>query len=284
MRKLTALAIVLSGSAFAAPAMAQDTTPSDYFNGFYIQGAAGLDQIDGDSNDTLVFDTNGDGAFNNNVNTTTGANAFSPGFCGGNANGPRAAQGCTDDNNDVGYAVRIGADSRLGGDSPFVVGFLVEGARSESQDFTTGFSTTPASYTVARKLENAVSARGRLGYSPGDGRGLFYVTGGASYGEIEREFTTSNTANAFTPNDDSDWQWGWQAGAGAELMLTRNISVGLEYLFSRYEDDDYSVRVSQGTAPATNPFLIGGAGQTDLRTANSDLDIHALRGTIGFHF
>lgn len=284
MRKLTVLAAALAGGSLTVPAMAQDTTPSDYFNGFYIGGTASLDQIDGANSDGLVFDTDGDGVFDDAVTTTTNANAFSPGFCSGNAIGPRAAQGCADDDNDVGYAVRIGADMRLGEDSPFVVGFLIEGARSESLDFTTGFSTTPASYTIIRQLENAVSARGRLGYSPGDGRGLFYVTGGASYGEIEHAFTTSNTANAFAGSDDSNWEFGWQAGGGAELMVTRNVSVGLEYLFSSYDDDDYSVLVTRGTAPATNPFLIGGAGQTTLRNSRSDFDIHSLRATLGFHF
>lgn len=282
MRKLTIAAAIAAGSALSAPAMAQTTTPSDHFNGPYIQGSIALDQNGSRAGDRLVFDGNGDGNFGDVVRTTTGADAFSPGFCNGRGIGPRADQGCADDNNDFGYGVRLGYDRRIGG-GDFVVGGLIEGWKSESIDYTTGFSTTPANYVIARQLDHAVSARARLGYSPGDGRGLFYVTGGASYGDIDHDFLTTNGANAFTPTDD-EWEFGWQAGGGAELMVLDNVSLGIEYLYSRYDDDSYSVNVSQGTAPATNPFLIGGAGSTDLRNSSNRFDIHSLRATVGFHF
>ena len=279
---LTLSAAALATGVFAVPAMAQETTPEDNFNGPYVAGAISLDQIKSGRGDGLAFDTNGDGNFDNNVLTSTGANAFSPGFCNGGANGATAAAGCMDDKNDIGYAGRIGFDKRLNGGS-FVVGALIEGAGSQARDYSTGFSTTPASYTASRSLDYSAAARLRAGWSPGDGRGLFYATGGVAYGKIDHDFTTTNTANSFTENNDGDWQFGWQAGGGAELMVTRNISIGAEYLYSHYNDGDYSVGVTQGSAPATNPFLLD-SGQTNLRPSDDNLSFHSFRATVGFHF
>jgi len=259
MRKTSLIAVAVAMTA-SAPAFAQDGQ-SEYFDGFYIGGTISADQPEDSNTDGIVFDTNGDGVFNDTVRSTTGADAFSPGFCNGAAVGATAGQGCVDDEADFGYSARIGYDQRLNG-GPIVVGLLVEGARSEATEFSNGFSTTPASYTVVRQMDWSVNARGRVGYSPGDGRGLFYVTGGVGYAKIDHGFVTTNGANAFTQQNDDDWQFGAQVGGGAELMLTRNIGIGLEYLYSDYNDDDYSVLVTQGTAPATLPRPTGTCGCT----------------------
>ena len=39
-----------------------------------------------------------------------------------------------------------------------------------------------------------------------------------------------------------------------------------------------------GTAPATNPFLLGNASGTDLRRSNDDFTLHQLRVTAAFRF
>lgn len=265
----------------AMPAAAQETSP-EYFNGIYIGGAGGFDVQSNDGGDTLTFDTNQDGTFGDTVNTIGDTDAFSPGFCNGRAIGSTAAAGCTSDDDDWGYAARIGFDKRMSG-GPLVVGALLEGSRSNAVDYTTGFSTTPASYTTIRELDYAISARARLGLSPGDGRGLFYVTGGGSYAKIDHAFETTNGANSFTLTDDDDMVWGWQAGAGAELMLTRNIGLGLEYLYSRYDDDKNFVAVGPGSAGPTNPFLIVSGG-TNLQPSDTSFEVQSLRGTLSFHF
>ena len=262
----------------ASPAFAQDRTP-DTFNGLYVSGAVGLD-VPASGGEGLVFDTDRDGQFDNNVRTVTGSNAF-VGFCDGIALGATVRQGCGNDDEDIGYAVRVGVDRRVNG-GPFVGGLLVEASKSDATEYTNGFSSTPASYTVARQIDYAISGRGRLGISPGDGRGLFYVTGGISYGNIDRDFFTTNGANSFTIQGDDD-VWGAQLGGGAELMLTGNISLGLEYLYSTYDDDDSSVAVGPGSAGATNPFLLVSGG-TDLRSASTDFNTHSFRATLGFHF
>lgn len=279
MRTISLFAIAVAMT--SAPAFAQDAQP-EHFDGFYIGGTASLDVPEDSASDGIVFDTDGDGNFDDQVLTTGGANAFSPGFCNGAANGPTAAEGCINDDEDIGYSARIGYDKRLGG-GPIVAGVLIEGARSEATEFSNGFSTTPASYTVVRQLDWSAGARARLGYSPGDGRGLFYATGGVAYGKIDHDLVTTNGANAFTEQNDDDWQFGMQFGGGAELMLTDNIGIGLEYLWSRYNDDDYSVLVTQGTAPATNPFLLD-SGQTNIAPTDRNLELHSLRTTLNFRF
>jgi outer membrane immunogenic protein len=277
MKKSTFLATAIFAGAFAQPAFAQDAEPR-FFDGFYVGGSFGLDAIDDENGEGITFDTDGDGEYGDGVITTTGANAFSPGYC----NGAEASDGCSDDKSRYGYGIRIGFDQRIG-NGPVVAGLLVEGALSESEDYSTGFSTTPASYTFVRGLDKSVAVRGRLGVSPGSGRGLLYVTGGVAYADIDHDFVTTNTANSFTMTNDDDWQLGGQIGAGGELYLTDNISFGLEYLYSRYDDDDAYVLVGAGTAPATNPFLLD-SGETALRPSDPNLNIHSIRTTLNFRF
>lgn len=282
------LAAATAAIALAVPAAAQDNTyedgqPSDYFNGFYVGGTFGLDATANDDDAGVAFDTNRDGSFDNNVTTTTGANAFSPGFCGGAANTRNAVNGCGDDDDSYGYSIRAGVDRRLGGDGLIVAGLLAEATKSESRDFVSAFSTTPASYTIGRGLDHSFALRGRLGMSPGDGRGLFYVTGGVAYGKMEHSFATTNTANSFTQVNDSEYELGGQIGGGAELYILPNLSLSFEYLYQSFDDDDYYVAVGQGSAPATNPFLLNGGG-TNLRPADTDLDLHSFRVGANFRF
>lgn len=270
---LSALGIALVS---ATPALAQDR--DTHFDGPYVQVFGGLSAQNNDRGDTLVFDTDGDG-FNDNVNTITGADAFSPGFCNGRARGATPADGCRSDKDGAEYGVRIGYDRRMGN---FVLGGLIEGAKTEAKDATSGFSTTPASYAIQRQMDYAVSARLKAGYTPGGGA-LFYVTGGGSYAKLDHTFTTTNTANSFTEDRDGKGVWGWQAGGGAEIMLTDKVSLGLEYLYNRYRDNKYNVVVGPGTAPASNPFLLD-SGSTRIKTTDRNFDYHSLRATVGFQF
>lgn len=272
----------------SVPALAQDgsqdamesTSSYDrdsHFNGIYVQGFGGFG-VNGENGNTFAFDTNRDGTYNEQVTTLGGANAFSPGFCNG-AKGPSRTAGCAPDKAGAEYGARIGFDARSGN---IVFGGLIEGSRNDSIDRSTAFSTTPAFYKIARSVDYAVSARGRVGFTPGGGA-LFYGTGGVSYAKIDHDFSTSNGANSFNEVNDGDMVWGWQAGGGTEVMLTDNISLGVEYLYSRYKDDKYNIAVGPGTAPATNPFLLNGGG-TNMRIQDKYFDTHAVRAVVGLRF
>jgi outer membrane immunogenic protein len=262
---------------FASPAMAQDEV--NPFTGFYVSGTVGAGFRGDNQSDTVAFDTNRDGTFNDSVFTSTGTNAFSPGFCSGFTTS-NAPGNCDKDGNGIEYSSRIGFDAQMGGS--VVIGGLLEVSKNDATDGTSAFSTTPAGYSFSRKLDNAISARARIGFTPG-GKFLVYATGGASYARIKHGFSTTNTANSFAPVNEGDRVWGYQLGGGAEVMLARNISLGAEYLYSRYNDDKYFVAVGAGTASPTNPFLLNGGG-TNFRPANTDFALHAVRATLSYHF
>ena len=277
--KLASLLAASAATMLAAPAMAQDGHDrSQDFNGPYIAIGGGGTLQGSDRGETLIFDTNRDGTYGDPVNTAGGTDAFAPGFCNGAATST-ANVGCRNDKDGPEYFARAGYDKRMGN---FVLGAVIEGGRSEARDSVSGFSTTPASYTMSREADWQASARLRAGYTPGGGA-LFYVTGGPAYARLNNKFTTTNAANSFTDNGKTNG-WGYAAGGGAEIMVTQKVSIGLEYLYTDVKDDDYVVNVGAGTAnPATNPFLLNGGG-TDIQRSSANMRTHSVRGTIGFRF
>ncbi|OHD06695.1 outer membrane protein [Sphingopyxis sp. RIFCSPHIGHO2_12_FULL_65_19] len=277
MKNLSLLA-ALAATATAMPALAQEgRDTSQDFNGPYISIAGGGTLQGSDRGETLVFDTNRDGTYGDQVTTSGGADAFSPGFCSGAATGT-ANLGCRNDKDGPEYFARLGFDKRMGN---FVLGAVIEGGRSHARDSVSGFSTTPASYTMSREADYQAGARLRAGYTPGGGA-LFYVTGGGAYARLDNKFTTSNTANSFSDNGKTNG-WGYSAGGGAEVMVTNNISLGLEYLYTDLKDKDYVVNVGPGTAPPTNPFLLNGGG-TDIQRSNPHFRTHSVRGSLSLRF
>lgn len=272
--------ILLIGAAslatFATPAFAQ--SEDEQWEGAYIGGSFGLGAQSNDRNESVQFDTNLDGAYDNNVNTLAGANAFTPGFCGGVATSNSSAGGCTGDKDGYDYNIRAGYDAQSGN---IVYGFVLEGGKNESRDSVTAFSSTPAAYTFSRELDYQVQARARVGYAA---RGaLFYATGGAAYAKINNSFSTTNGANSFTDNGNTK-SWGYSYGGGTEVKIAKNFSLGVEYLYTNFVDDDYVVSVGRGSAPATNPFLLVNPQGTNMRRSDSDFDMHNIRLTAAFRF
>ncbi|MBB4085298.1 MULTISPECIES: outer membrane beta-barrel protein [Sphingomonas] len=274
----------------AAPAFAQDsynqgaeTTADAPFAGVYVGGSFGYDVQPNDQGSRLLFDRNLDGRFGDTVTLPTGANAFSPGFCKGAARSTlspqNAATGCRNDKNGIAYYARVGADHQVGN---IVYGVVGEFGKAEINDSVSGFSTTPANYVMTRELDWEASIRGRVGYAVDTT--LFYGTFGPGYARIDRSFTTSNTANAFALSGDRN-QFGFLGGGGIEQKLGRNFSVGLEYMYHQYQDDDARVRVTQGTAPATNPFVLApNTSGTDIRRSDDKFRWHSIRATAAFRF
>ncbi|AQR73863.1 outer membrane protein [Sphingomonas sp. LM7] len=271
---LSASALTLSVAAM--PALAQDAE----FNGPYVGGSLGLSIPGKQGGERIEFDRDLNGSFGDTVVTAPPANAdaFAPGFCNGAATSATRT-GCRDDGNRTQYAARLGWDIQSGN---FVIGAVGEIGRNELRDSVTAYSTTPASYTMTREIDWNAGLRLRAGYALG-GRTLIYGTGGGAYAKIDNSFATTNTANSFTASDKSD-AWGWAAGGGIEQKVGSNFSVGVEYLYTRYNDDDARVRVGAGTAPASNPFLLAGAGGTDFRRSDTSFDHHGVRATAAYRF
>lgn len=97
------------------------------------------------------------------------------------------------------------------------------------------------------------TARLRGGYS--FGRVLAYGTAGAavSGAELDTGYGT-----------DKQTHWGWTVGAGAEAMVTQNVTARLEYQFADYGSKTYET----------------GTGST----ADVDFHTHTIRAGLGYKF
>ncbi len=257
--KRTLLAAAIFTAALTPAAFAQDAD----WTGLYVGGHLGHSFKADD--ETVVFDTDRDGVFDDTVLTSTGANAFAPGFCNGGAIGATIAVGCRKGDGDINYSLRVGYDLQFGN---WVVGALIEETAVNIGDDVTAFSATPAaSYTFTRDLRTLTSARLRAGYA--NDRGLMYAAAGWAWGDMDQSFTTTNTVNTFTPSGDSEID-GYQLGVGYEYQLGdvwligSGWTVGLEYLWTSLDEGDYPVAVGRGTAPANNPFVIIDPTGTDM--------------------
>ncbi|WP_375397265.1 outer membrane protein [uncultured Sphingomonas sp.] len=276
-RQFTVFATSVAALGAASPAFAQ--TDAKPFEGIYVGGSFGYDVQPNDVGSRILFDRNLDGNFNDTVTTAAGANAFSPGFCNGAAIANVPTPGCTNDRDGIDYAGRIGFDVQQG---VLVAGIVGEIGKSEVRDSVSAFSTTPASYTMTRKVDYNASLRGRVGYAANTT--LFYATGGVAYAKIKSTFTTTNTANAFAGRGKDD-RWGVALGGGIEQKLGRNFSIGMEYLYNRFRDNDYRVRATAGSAPATNPFILApNTTGTDFRRSDRNFAWHSVRAVAAFRF
>jgi outer membrane immunogenic protein len=266
--------------AFAAtsPAWAQ-LSEDQPFSGFYVGLSGGYDVQSSDRGSAIGFDRDNNGTFNDPVLTATGQDAFLPGYCDGRAQGPtQGPNGCENDRNRGSYYVRAGADRQFG---PWVVGVVGEFGRTDIRDYVSAFSTTPASYTFGRGIDWEASARLRAGFAAKTT--LFYATGGVGYAHIKHQFFTTNTANAFEGNGDSK-ELGFVVGGGIEQKITQNISFGLEYSYHDYHDDEFRVLVTQGSAAATNPFVLAPNTSTTFSRLDPDFRWHSLRATLNYRF
>lgn len=273
--KAVALALVASA---ACAGVAQAQGMAGEWSGPYVGALFGYAKTADNTGEQVVFDKNLDGQYGDTVTTAAGANAFSPGFCDGFAKGPTAAGGCVGDD-DTGWEIglRGGYDWQIGN---FVIGGVAEIERLRLQDDVTAFSTTPAFYSFDRKLKSLAVLRLRGGYAMGPY--LAYATGGVARGDVEHAFRSSNTVNTFVPKPDDNAD-GYQVGVGLERQLDGRVRLGLEYLYTRLEDDSGPVRV-QGPAPATNPFILTNAAGTDMQRGEDLIEVHSVRMTASYRF
>lgn len=274
MRKSILCGAAIAALATSAPAAAQSAD----WSGPYVGGRIGYAWGADDNDETILFDTNLDGNFGDAVNTAGGANAFSPGFCGGSPDSAVALDGCSKDDNGLDWGIHAGYDFDFGS---VVVGGLVEYGMSDVEDAVTAFSITPASYTFNRKMRGTLGLRGRIGLDAGSF--LPYVTAGVVRARIKNSFSTSNAVNAFDLNEGSHTETGYRLGGGVETMFGP-VSVGLLYLFTSVKDKEARVAVTQGTAGATNPFILVNPLGTDFRRSEDRFKVHTLSLTASYRF
>ena len=260
-------------------ALAATSVQADDWTGFYVGGAYGDVTSLGDDGGTIGFDTNLDGNFNDPINTSTGANAFSPGFCSGIAIDRTPADGCLENEGDNEWSARLGYDWQAG---IWVYGALIEYAEPDAFDSVSAFSITPARYTMVREVDDFMSIRGRMGFTIAEEQGLLYATAGIGRASITDSFLTSNTVNTFVLSGDDSADL-MQFGLGYEHRFAEQFTLGLEYLVTQIDSSEPNVRV-QGPAPATNPFILVNPAGTDFAFSDDDLELDTVRLTLGYRF
>ncbi|MEP3276003.1 MAG: outer membrane protein [Stappiaceae bacterium] len=126
------------------------------------------------------------------------------------------------------------------------------GAEAEF-DFTDYEDTeTIGGQSVTAETSWISTVRGRAGVT--FDQFLLYGVGGLAIADVELS----------GPNgSDSDIRFGWTAGAGAEALVTQNISTRLEYSYVDFGDESYNL----GT-----------------QTVNSDLSAHQIKAGISYKF
>jgi outer membrane immunogenic protein len=258
--------------AFPCLAFAQE------WSGLYVGASFGSSELSGDD-ETLVFDTNLDGDFNDTVKTAGGADAFSPGFCNGAAIARTPGDGCNGDKEDGGFGVRVGYDWQAGN---FVYGVVLDASGVDIRDSVTGFSTTPAAYVFTRQVDTLAAVRGRVGYVVNDW--LIYATAGYAWAEIDRIFATTNALNSFAATDGDDGS-GAQYGLGVQKHINDHWKIGVDYLHTSLDDDAPIVRAGPSANTfASNPFLIVNTMGTDMRRSSDTVDIDTIHLTVTYRF
>jgi outer membrane immunogenic protein len=250
------------------------------WTGPYVGARLGYTSQSADNDETILFDTDLNGSFDDTVNLVSGANAFSRGFCGGAAS-TATANACSD-RNGTEWAVHAGYDYQLAGS--FVVGAVAEYGRSAIEDSVTAFSTTPAFYTFTRRLRDSAALRARVGFALGNT--LIYGTGGIAYGKIRRSFTTSNAVNTVTfGGDNSERAMGYRAGGGLEHRVSDNFSIAAQYLYTSFkEDEDFAARIGGTNVPVSNPFIRRNPNGTDLIRSSNRFNSHNISVVTSFRF
>ena len=272
--------IVLTASLLALAALGASVTlaAAQTWSGPYVSGVVGAGRSTGHG-ETLAFDTDQDGRYGDTVNTFTGDNYFSPGFCRGMAQGTAPGDGCHKDRSEGGLGLRVGYDWQS---DDFVYGVVADVTGMKMRDRASGFSTAPDNYVFTRKVDTLNAIRGRVGYAC-DGW-LMYGTAGLAWANIDRAFSTTNAFNGFTATNGKDGR-GYQVGLGVEKAFSDHWSVGLEYLHTSLRDRGvYVLAGPSDNTFSSNPFLIVDSAGTNIRRGDDDFKNDAVMITATYRF
>lgn len=146
-----------------------------------------------------------------------------------------------------------------------------------------GFAATGG--RLNRNLEYLGTVRGRLGYAFTPTI-MAYATGGLAFGGAN---LTTTIAQSLTPSilsgnagkgDLYENLVGWTVGAGGEMVLSRNVSAKLEYLY--YDLGALSLSTASNPLAFTAPLL--GLRLLNATTASTRFNGHILRAGLNYRF
>jgi opacity protein-like surface antigen len=177
-----------------------------------------------------------------------------------------------------GYNIQFPSNWVFGGEVDF---------RGTDTSSTTTLNTLPAGFAnfivgdnfKASQSWNG-SARAKLGYAMG--QVLPYVTGGVAFGDVtlNSNFIQTTSGGVVFPASRasaSDTLVGWTAGAGMEISLNPNWSLGVEYRYADYGSTNLSLgRVTTAATPA--------AAVTEPVSGHVSVQEHSLVAKVNYHF
>lgn len=142
---------------------------------------------------------------------------------------------------------------------------FVAGANSDA--FAAGGALT-------RDIDYVGTGRLLAGYAVD--RTLLYATGGFAYAGISSDIDlTGSFAGLGSSIDDDDTLFGYAVGAGAEYAITDQLSLGAQYLYTRFDDASTTARVASPFGPGNPDFFF----ETD-----DTLDFHRIEAKLSYHF
>jgi outer membrane immunogenic protein len=244
LRTLACGTLLASIAVSASPATAQEPVT---WSGFYIGAHAAALFADAD------FSTNAVGAWATLPDQAAAVNAATSRSLS-SSGGAFGAQ--------LGYNHQFGA---------WVVGLEGDVAGTTNDESSTGGAIPPSgvtSFTQQAQLAWMATLRARLGVTMGCA--LFYVTGGAAFGDWDLYMRMAGGPDAAIFNS-STVQTGWTGGGGVEYLFTEHLSLKVEYLYADF-----------GSVSGQSSFLPG--APTFLNEHKIDLTAQAARGGLNYRF
>jgi outer membrane immunogenic protein len=122
----------------------------------------------------------------------------------------------------------------------------------------------PAAVTYSTDINWIGTVAGRLGFASGPA--LVYVKAGWATANVELSGRQTAIGDAFSLDDRRN---GWVVGAGFEYMVSRNLTLGLEYNFIDLGNTSYAGFTRTGL-----PYTI----------TDADVEIHTVTARLNFKF
>lgn len=137
-------------------------------------------------------------------------------------------------------------------------------------------------FSVSSKVDWFGTIRGRAGIALD--KVLFYGTGGLAYGRVKTSYDYSVDGDDYS-GSTSATKWGWTAGGGVEFALTRNITLGTEYLYVDLGKSD----VLDGSHEIDRVDHVNGGVWTGysgyyLDSMSAETQFHTVRATLNYKF
>lgn len=135
----------------------------------------------------------------------------------------------------------------------WVVGLVADiqasGMKASATNTVSPLGFLTSSQTNSLETDWFGTVRGKLGWA--NNNWLLYATGGLAYGQVKSSGTWSASPIFNFAGSTTSTKTGWAVGAGLDYGLTRNWTIGVEYLYIDLGRVSYTDVTTNGIAPLT---------------------------------